>query len=162
MIPREIESEQCLFQATICEWRLEVSSTNWSGYWIVQLAHRKEKPLALLIDLDNLAAICQGLRKCIDVMSTPDLYPRATMMLDTCARELHTPDGSGGAIMVVSEWESTPIVSLRYYRGGHGAGNVIEQSLYVDDAMRLYDMFAQVYDAFPNKQAWTPKSWCGL
>lgn len=74
-----------------------------------------------------------------------------------CARALQTQDGNSGAIAAVSEWEKTPLVTLRYYRGGHGPENVISQVLHVNDAWRLADMFAQVYNAFPAKETWKPR-----
>ncbi|MEI8064047.1 MAG: hypothetical protein WCH84_08280, partial [Verrucomicrobiota bacterium] len=93
MIPKEIGAIQGLFETNISDWRLELMTTNWVGYWMLQLSNKKQKPLAFLIDLDNLAAVCQGLRKCIDATKSSDFnLPRTSTIIITCASQLHTPD----------------------------------------------------------------------
>jgi hypothetical protein len=59
----------------------------------------------------------------------------------------------------MSEWGSEPtILILSYYRGGHGDANVIRQALALDDAMKLSDLFAAVYNKIPDKQNWKPRA----
>ncbi len=157
MIPKEIEAHDLLVEAPISGWKLEVMSTNWPGYWIIQLSQEGSHPLALLIRLDNLAGICCAMRSCIDTANNPEGYSRAKTMFVTAASNLPTPSNDKGAVTVMSEWSAEPIMVLSYYRGGHGEGNVIRQELALDDAMRLSDMFATVYSRFPDKQTWEPR-----
>lgn len=157
MIPREIEAHDLLIQAPISGWNLQVMSTNWAGYWIVQLSTKNSPPLALLIHLDNLASICQAMRSCIDTANQPSGYPRATTMLVTAASQLPTSENDKGAISILSEWSAEPIMVLNFYRGGHGKENAIRQALALDDAMKLSDLFASIYNDFQDKQEWKPR-----
>ena len=143
----------------ISDWMLEVMSTNWPGYWIIQLRQEGHHSLALLVHLDNLAGICRAMRSCIDAASNLDVHPQAKTMFVTAASNLPTPSNDMGAVAVMSMWSAEPIIVLSYYRGGHGDGNVIRQGLALDDAMRLSDMFTTIYNQFPDKQAWEPRKW---
>lgn len=160
MIPKEIEAIKRLLEANISGWHLEVLSTNWLGYWIVQLDSKGQRHLALLIDFDNLTAICMGLRQCINAASPgwSGVDGGAKTMFVTCARKLKTSEGNDGAITVISQWESKPIVELRYYRGGTHTRDTVDQALYIEDAMRLSDMLADLYNSFPDKQNWAPRT----
>lgn len=157
MIPSEIQANELMFDALISDWKLEVMSTNWSGYWIVQLTQQAKNPLVLLIDLDNLAAICQAIRSCIDTARDTKNYPRSKTMYITAASRLPTQTNDEGAITVLSIWESQPVLVINYFRGGHSEDNVIRQGIALLDAIRLSDLFATVYNGFPGKQNWTPK-----
>jgi len=154
MIPAELEAKDLRFDAFISEWKLEVMSTNWHGYWILQLTHRNNPPLALLIDLDNLAAIVRSVQSCINAARDPNSYPGAKTMYVTAATGLPTQSNDEGAVTVLGEWKSEPFIVLNYFRGGHGEGTIIRQALAVDDAMRLSDLFAVVYNECPHKESW--------
>jgi len=159
VIPKEIQADVTLIEAMISEWRLEVMSTNWSGYWIIQLARKGAQPLALLVHLDQLAAICTGLRMCIDAAKNPSLHPGATTMHRLVAVDLPTQIGNEGAITITSGWDSTPVVMLRYHRDKRSSGDqVIRQGLHADDAMDLYDLIVGVYNKFPMKQSWKARA----
>lgn len=153
MIPKEVQANELLIEAPISGWTLQVMSTNWAGYWILQLTRLGHPPLALLMHLDNLSDICRAIRSCIDAASNPENYPRAKTMFVTAASDLPTQVSDKGAVSVMTEWNSDPIMVLSYYRGGHGEGNIIRQVLALDDAMKLSDMFATVYNRFSDKQS---------
>ena len=156
MIPKDIKADVLLYQALISDWQLQVMSTNWSGYWIIQLISKKQRPLAMLIHLNNLAAICNGLRLCIDAAKNPSKYPGVKTMYQTLARELPTSHNNDGAMSVVSEWKTEPVVLLSYYGGRSRSDGVIKQGLHVDDALEFYNCLSVIYEQFPNKQDWVP------
>lgn len=157
MIPRDVEADELLIEVPVSGWTLQYMSTNWPGYWILQLAHHDQPPLALLTDFSHLTAICQAMRSCIDAARNPGHFPRAETMLVTAASELSTPTNDEGAVSVMTEWSSDPVMVISYYRGGRGDGNVIRQALAIDDAMALYNLFATVYNRFPEKRSWKPR-----
>ena len=66
MIPKEIEPVDLLIKVEIEEWKFELISTNWSGYWLVNLSNFKKEFLSFLIDLEVLIAFCNSLKKCIN------------------------------------------------------------------------------------------------
>jgi hypothetical protein len=155
MIPKDLEANELLVEALISKWRLELLSTNWPGYWLVQLSSEGQDPLALLIDLDQFSNFCQALRRCIDAASKISPIPRGTQMLQTAATELPTQTTGSGAITVLADWETEPLIVLSYYRGGPSPSrNTIRQMLHANDAMDLYDLLAAVYNNCPNKQSW--------
>jgi hypothetical protein len=162
MIPREITANELLIEiieAPTTQWTLQVMSTNWVGYWILQLSHRQQPPFALLIHLDNLAAICRAVRSCIDTAQTPQQFPGAETMFVTAASQLPTQKNEKGAVTVMSDWSSEPFLVLSYYRGGgHGDGNVIRQALTLDDALKISDLFTAVYNEFADKKDWKPRA----
>ena len=94
------------FAALFSDWRLELMSTNWLGYWIIQLTSENHKPLAMLINLDHLTAICTSMRLCIDTANNPSQYPGATTMLQRVAVDLPTQDNTDGAITILSDWRT--------------------------------------------------------
>ncbi len=155
MIPKEIEANDILVEAIISGWRFEIISTNWLGYWIVQLSSKEGKPLALLIHLDQLASICNGLRTCIDASRNPSRHPGVTNMVQTVAVELPTSVNDEGAMTIFAEWTTDPVIALNYYRDKRASGRAaIRQALHANDAMELYDRIVWVYNKFPNKQSW--------
>ena len=82
MIPSEITAHDLMFATTMNNWRLELlRSTNWLGYWIIQLTSESHELVDMLINFDHLTAICTGMRACIDVANNPSHYPWATTML---------------------------------------------------------------------------------
>ena len=159
MIAKEVQGRVLEAEALIDGWRLELISTNWNGYWIIQLSSKGQPTLAMLIHLDQLSAICTGLRLCIDVTRDSSRYPRAKTMYRTVAVDLPTNANNEGAITIISDWTTEPVVLISYYRSNlRVEGNVIKQGLHADDAMRLYDRMAGVYNAFSDKQNWAPRT----
>jgi len=159
VIPSEIMAHDLRFAALFSDWRLELMSTNWLGYWIIQLTSENHKPLAMLINLDHLTAICTSMRLCIDTANNPSQYPGATTMLQRVAVDLPTQDNTDGAITILSDWQERPYLNINYYRhrkvGRERAR--ITQAFSIEDAERLYNFFATVYNQFPEKGAWTPR-----
>jgi hypothetical protein len=90
VIPPEIMARDLMFAAPMNGWRLELKSTNWIGYWIVQLTSESHELVEMLITFDHLTAICTGMRACIDVADDPSQYPGATTMLQRVAVDLPT------------------------------------------------------------------------
>jgi hypothetical protein len=160
MIPKEIIAYSLLISAPINGWNLEVMTTNWPGYWIFQISHELENQpsLAMLINLDNLALICQAMRSCIDKAYKPSISSRQETMIVMAASQLPTPENDKGAVTIMSEWASDPTLTIIYYRGGQGDGNRISQSLALDDAMDLSNMLAKVYNSFEDKKNWEPRA----
>lgn len=155
MIPKEIEADVLLVEAVISEWRLQIISTDWPGYWIVQLSSKEGEPLALFIHLDQLASICIGFRACIDASTNPSRHIGVTNMVQMVATELPTSVSDEGAITIFAEWATDPIITLNFYRGKKSSTQAaIKQVLHANDAMVLYDHIASVYNKFPNKQSW--------
>lgn len=134
-------------------------STNWSGYWIIQLSADGEARLALLINLDQLAAICTGLRACIDASLEPARHAGVTSMLQSVAASVPTQVNDKGAMAIHADWSGDPTVSLNYYRGTlRSDGGVIRQTLHAADAMKLYNFVATIYSDFPNKKTWKERA----
>lgn len=159
MIAKEVQGKVLEVEALIDDWRLQLISTNWNGYWIIQLLSKGQPTLAMLIHFDQFSAICTGLRLCIDAAKDPSQYPRAKTMYRTVAADLPTNANDEGAITIVSDWTTEPVVLINYYRSNlRTEGNVIKQGLHADDAMRLYDRLAIVYNAFDGKQGWTQRT----
>jgi hypothetical protein len=46
MIPKEIEADELVVEALISNWKLEVMSTNWRGYWILQ----RKRPVSTVLN----------------------------------------------------------------------------------------------------------------
>jgi hypothetical protein len=159
LIPSEIIAKNLLFEVYFTDWRFEWMSTNWCGYWIAQLKNDRGEALAFLLHLDNLAAICRGLRACIDTALNPASYPRATTMFQTVAINLPTTKSNDGGIAIVSEWQTEPLVMFFFYpdRKVEQHSSRIIQGLAVEDAQDLYNFFARVYNEFPEKHTWVPQ-----
>jgi hypothetical protein len=155
MIPKEIEADELLIKAEISDWLFQLISSNWSGYWIVQLSN-DEKSLPMLIDLDHLVGFCSGLKKCIDAHKNPNYVAgKITSIFEIVASKLATPFSNEGSISITSNWESDPFITLNFYNNRNDSNKlVIRQSLYNADAMKFYDLLAGVYNAFPNKSNW--------
>jgi hypothetical protein len=155
MIPIEIKPNELLIKAEISNWLFQLMTTNWSGYWIIQLSSGQKK-FPILIDLDHLIKICSGLKKCIDAQKNP-LYEVAkiTSMHEIVASKLATPFNDDGSISISSNWESEPIITMNFYNNQKDSDQpIIRQSLYQSDAMKFYDLLAGVYNSFPNKSDW--------
>lgn len=157
MILKEITADKLLLQVQLPEWRQQIMSTNWSGYWLVQFVSDSAKPLVMLINLDQLAAFCTALRQCIDVAVDPSQYPRTSTMYQSAASGVPTALNNEGAISVVSSWEAEATVLLSYYFGRARSDGVIRQELYVNDAMELYNRLSIIYNEYPDKQSWVPQ-----
>ena len=157
MIPPEVKANELLIEAPISDWILQVMSTNWLGYWILQLVQKGQPQHAILISLDNLVTICEAIRSCIDTAVNSESNSKAKAMFVTAASNLPTQMNDNGAVTVMADWSSDPVIGVSYYGGEHGEGNVIRQALALDDAMRLSDMFATVYNRFPEKKSWKPR-----
>jgi hypothetical protein len=116
----------------------------------------------MLIDLDNLAAVCTGMRACIDAANDPSQYPGAATMFQRVAVDLPTQDNTDGAITILSDWQANdPYLNINYYRNreiGRKGLPPITQALSIKDAQRLYNFFASVYNQFPDKEDWTPNA----
>lgn len=157
MIPSSVIADELMLAAVINDWRLEVISTNWGGYWIIQLTSENNKPLAMLISFDQLTAICTGIRACIDAADNPSHYPGARTMFQSVAIDLPTQENNQGAISVLSSWEKSPHLVINYYRSRQAGGEVIRQGTSIEDAKELYNLFANIYNRFPAKKTWTPR-----
>jgi hypothetical protein len=157
VIPPEITAHDLMFAAHINDWRLELKATNWLGYWIIQLTNESHEGVDMLINFGHLTAICTGMRACIDVASNPSQYPRATTMLQTVAVELPTHENNDGAITILSDWEESPYLNINYYRSRNVESPRITQTISIEDAQGLYNLFANIYSEFPAKKTWTPR-----
>jgi hypothetical protein len=158
MIPKEATANELLIEAEISNWIFQLMSTNWSGYWIIQLSNG-EKNLPLLIDLDVLARFCSGLRKCIDAQTNIN-YAAAniTDMYEIVASKLSNPFNDEGSISITSQWDSEPFITVNYYDNRIDENRLtIRQSLISQDAKKFYDLLANVYNAFPNKSSWSKR-----
>jgi hypothetical protein len=158
MIPKEVTANELLIEAEISNWIFQLMSTNWSGYWIIQLSNG-EKNLPLLIDLDVLARFCSGLRKCIDAQTNIN-YAAAniTDMYEIVASKLSNPFNDEGSISITSQWDSEPFIMVNYYDNRIDENKLtIRQSLISQDAKKFYDLLANVYNAFPNKSSWSKR-----
>ncbi len=158
MIPKEVTANELLIEAEISNWIFQLMSTNWSGYWIIQLSNG-EKNLPLLIDLDILARFCSGLRKCIDAQTNIN-YAAAniTDMYEIVASKLSNPFNDEGSISITSQWGSEPFITLNYYDNRIDENKLtIRQSLISQDAKKFYDLLANVYNAFPNNSSWSKR-----
>jgi len=158
MIPKEVEADELLIKAEISDWLFQLMSTNWTGYWIIQLSN-SEKSLPMLMDLDHLIGFCSGLKKCIDAHKNPNyVAAKVTSMIEIIASKLATPFNEEGSISITSNWESDPFIALNFYNNLKDSNKlVIRQSLYNADAMKFYDLLAGVYNAFPDKSNWEPR-----
>lgn len=161
MIPKEIEANELLIKADISNWLFQLMSTNWAGYWIVQLTNG-DKSLPMLIDLDHLIGFCSGLKKCIDAHKNSNyVAAKITGMNEIVASKLATPFNDEGSISITSDWESDPFITLNFYNNRKDSNKlVIRQNLYNADAMKFYDLLAGVYNAFPDKSNWEPRQLC--
>jgi hypothetical protein len=158
MIPKEVEADELLIKAQISDWLFQLMSSNWAGYWIVQLSN-DEKSLPMLIDLDHLAGFCSGLKKCIDAHKNPNyVAAKITSMIEIVASKLATPFNDEGSISITSNWESDPFITLNFYNNRNDSNKlVIRQSLHNADAMDFYNLLAGVYNDFPDKSNWEPR-----
>jgi hypothetical protein len=160
LIPAEIIAENLIFEVHFTDWHFEWMSTNWHGYWIAKLRNDRGEAIAFLLHLENLAAVCQGLRACIDTALNPSSYPRATQMFQTVAINLPTTKSNDGGIAIFSDWETAPIVVFFFYPdrkiGQRSSLRRITQGLGIEDAQDLYNFFAKVYNEFPEKHSWAP------
>jgi hypothetical protein len=158
MIPKKVEADELLIKAKISDWLFQLLSTNWTGYWIVQLSN-SEKSLPILIDLNHLIGFCNGLKKCIDAHSNPNyVAAKITSMIEIIASNLPTPFNDEGSISITSNWESDPFITLNFYNNQKDSHKlVIRQSLYNADAMDFYNLLAGVYNSFPDKSNWEPR-----
>ena len=157
MISAEVKARDVMMDAIINEWKLETISTNWPGYWIVQLTRPGHQFMALLVDLESLAGVCRAISQCIDAARDPSSYPGAKTMYVTAASGLPTTASNEGSISVMSEWESIPCLTTNYYSGARGKDSVIRQSLDIEDAMKLCDLYTRIYLDFPGKERWSPR-----
>lgn len=158
VIPKEITANELLIDTEISNWLFQLMTTNFLGYWILQLS-KDSKCLALLLDLESFNGFCTALKKCIDGPSN-STYSAAQIsnMYEIAASELSNPFNDDGAISILSNWESDPYITLNFYNNSEGVNKlVIRQSLYIPDAMQLYNLLASVYNNFPDKLTWTPK-----
>jgi hypothetical protein len=160
VIPPDIMARDLMFAAPMNGWRLELKSTNWLGYWIIQLTSESHEVVEMLITFDHLTAICTGMRACIDVADDPSQYPRATTMLQRVAVDLPTQvtqKNTDGAISILSGWEEAPYLNINYYRSSNVDSPAITQALSIEDAHGLYNFFANIYNQFPAKKTWAPR-----
>ena len=157
VIPKEIAAQDIEITAPISGWLLQFMSTNWSGYWILQLTKEQQNPVAMLLNLDHLTNICIGMRKAIDAALNPESFPHVTMMNVKIADNILTNLSDSGSITVISEWNCDKIATINYYPSTDRIG-IVRQTLYIADAMELCDMFSCVYNKFPDKHTWIPKS----
>lgn len=158
MIPKDVVANELLIEAEISNWIIQLISTNWSGYWIIQLSNGK-KNLPLLIDLDILAGFCNGLRKCIDAQTNIN-YAAAniTDMYEIVASKLSNPFNDEGSISIASKWDSEPYITINYYDNRRDENKItIRQSLVIEDAKKFYDLLVNVYNNFPNKSSWVKR-----
>ena len=158
MIPKEVEANELLIEAEISDWLFQLMSTNWPGYWMVQLSNG-QKSLPMLIDLDNLVGFCSGLKNCIDAHKNEN-YKAAnvTSMYEIVASKLSNPFNDEGSISITSDWESTPHITVNYYDNRNDENKLtIRQYLINEDAKNFYDLLAAIYNAFPNKSSWEKK-----
>jgi len=116
MIPKEIEPVDLLIKVEIEEWKFELISTNWSGYWLVNLSNSKKDLVSVLIDLDELIAFCNSLKKCINASKNAD-YKAAEIfnLYEIVASGLPTPFNDEGAISILADWQENPVITLNFY-----------------------------------------------
>lgn len=155
MIPSDIRVEALVYEVTIGLWRLEIMTTQWNGYWICQLSRPEHRPLAMLIDLDDLTGICLGLRSCINNAHQKPV--KTTQMYTFLARGLPTQSSDAGAISATAEWKADQpeTVTLCFYPGDRSENIYLAMAL--KDAMRVCDAFSIQYNETSDKQAWTPR-----
>ncbi len=72
MIPPEITAYDLMFAAHINDWRLELKSTNWLGYWIIQLTSESHEVVDMLINFDHLYQVL------MIITGRPSLWSRWT------------------------------------------------------------------------------------
>lgn len=159
MIPKEIEPVDLLIKVEIEEWKFELISTNWSGYWLVNLSNFKKEFLSFLINLDELIALCNSLKKCINAPKNAD-YKAAEIfnLYEIVASGLPTPFNDEGAISILSDWQENPAITLNFYNNREKPDQLTaRQSLMLDDAMEFFNLIAQVYNKFQDKHTWKSK-----
>jgi hypothetical protein len=159
MIPKEIEPVDLLIKVEIDEWKFELISTNWSGYWLVNLSNTKKDLVSVLIDLDELIAFCNSLKKCINASKNAD-YKAAEIfnLYEIVASGLPTPFNDEGAISILADWQENPVITLNFYNNREKPDELTaRQSLKLDDAMEFFNLIAQVYNKFQDKHTWKPK-----
>lgn len=159
MIPKEIEPVDLLIKVEIDEWKFELISTNWSGYWLVNLSNSKKDLVSVLIDLDELIAFCNSLKKCINASKNAD-YKAAEIfnLYEIVASGLPTPFNDKGAISILADWQENLVITLNFYNHREKPEELTARlSLMLDDAMEFFNLIAQVYNKFQDKHTWKPK-----
>jgi hypothetical protein len=146
MIPKEIGAIETVVSAQFYQCLLELFSTNHKDAWILQLRHEQKGNSAFLFDGDNLAALCLGLKECIDSTLNKFSHVRANMVLNTVASHLSTNLADQGAITIIGSWEKEPNIQFNFYPDAKLRGSRITLGYLLEDAMKLYNMFAVAYN----------------
>lgn len=146
MIPRMINAVARVVGAQFHQCILEFFSTDHKDQWILQLKHEKNGNFAFLLSTDNFAALCVGLKQCIDAALENPNHPRAEMMLNTIARDLPTNVAEGGAITIISSWQDNPNVQFNFYSDHKDRKSRITLVYMLEDAISLYNLFASAYN----------------
>ena len=158
MIPPAIETDVTEIEALISDWRFEMMTTSWPGYWIVQLSKKDASPLAMLLNLNGLENFCVGLRECINAAQTKLSKSAPHSMARLIAENLPTQSNDEGAIQIIADWGSTPSVAICFYRNRTVSGKeVIRQYLDASDAAEYFGHFEKAVDRMPNRQSWVPR-----
>jgi hypothetical protein len=158
VIPPVIETDVTEIEALISDWRFEMMTTSWSGYWIVQLSQKGASPLAMLLNLKGLENFCAGLRECVKAAQSKLPKPAPQAMVILVSENLPTQSNDEGAIQIIADWGSKPSVSICFYRNRKVSGKeVIRQFLDASEAAEYLGYFERAYDRMPNKQSWVPK-----
>lgn len=150
MIPREIDAIDRVVGAQFHQCLFELFSTDHKDQWILQLQHEKKGSFAFLLDTDNFAALCVGLKQCIDAALEKSDHPGAEMMLNTIAQDLPTNVAEGGAITIISSWEDDPNVQFNFYTDQRDQESRITLVYILEDSMSLYNLLAAAYNDREN------------
>lgn len=146
MIPREIKAITRVVGAQFYQCTLEFLSTNQKDQWILQLRHEKTGNFAFLLNTDNFAALCVGLKQNIDAALEQLNHPGAKMMINTIARDLPTSITDEGSIIIISTWEDKPNVQFNFYSNQKDRKSRITLVYMLEDSMSLYNLFATAYN----------------
>jgi len=150
MIPIEIKAIARVVGAQFYQCILEFLSTNHKDQWILQLQHEKKGNYAFLLNTDNFAALCVGLKQNINAALEQSNHPGTKMMINTIARDLPTSISEGGSIVIISSWEDKPSVEFNFYSNQKDRKSRITLVYMLEDAMSLYNLFATAYNDREN------------
>jgi hypothetical protein len=135
-----------LFAAQFHECLMEFFATDRVDQWMLRLRHDSAGRFEFQLDVDNFAALCIGLKQCIDAALSPLRQPNAEMAISTMASGLLTHTSSRGAISIISDWSEDPNVQFNFYPDQMDRRSRTTLMYSLVDAMRLYDLFAHAYN----------------
>ena len=145
MIPRDIEVIDRLVAAQFHECWLEFFSTNQKYRWILQLRYESKNNVAFLFTVEYFASFCVGFQQCIEAAINKS--DDANMMINTISQDMDTNLSDQGAISMISSWDSEPNIQFNFYTDQNDRKSAHTLVYFLDDAVRLYNLFAEKYNS---------------